>query len=121
MILRSLLALILVSCMAGCLTTENSNSDDASQFGDSGGTPEFKTAQKILADNCASCHADYVSMTEDELIASGAIVPAQPESSPLYYRLIGSSGTLGPKNMPSGGTLGADEIEAIALWIQVAN
>ena len=54
------------------------------------------------------------------LVAAGLMVKGDPTNSKLYYRLAGSSGTNGPKNMPSGGSLSSDQIAEIEHWIKTA-
>lgn len=116
-LLQRFALLILTLCLSACLQAENSNSQDAELYGDSGGgTPEFLAAKAILQTNCVSCHAEYTK-SEAELKAIGWIVGGDPENSKTYYRLVGSAGALGPKNMPQSGTLSSTDVETIAVWI----
>lgn len=115
----SLLLLTVVFGQTGC-QTENSSSQDAGTYG--GGSAAFSAAKAILTNSCASCHL-YHTMSESQLVSSGAIVAGNPEASPLYYRLTGSSG--GPvgaaKNMPTGGSLSVSQIATIYDWITNAS
>lgn len=74
--------------------------------------------QQILERSCASCH-DYATLTDQQLVASGLIVPGDPENSPIYYRLINSAGARGSKNMPkSGAALTKAEVAVLEDWIR---
>lgn len=99
-------------CLAftACLQTENSSSLDADMIGN-------ELYVKILVENCSSCHSE-VLLTDEALIDVGWVVPGDPENSKIYYRLAGSSGFLGPKDMPTGGALLDSELEAIRSWIE---
>lgn len=101
---------------AGCFQTENSSS------GDSGptavGSPEFIAASNMMARKCTSCHYHvYHTRTEAQLIAQGLVVPGDPEASEIYYRLTGSSGPGGPKDMPDDGPLTPTEMAIMVTWI----
>lgn len=112
--MRSCLRLIIAAAaLSGCLQTENSSSLDAI----ANGTPEYLVAVSIMQNKCAGCH-DFHTRSEDELIDAGEIIPASPETSPLYYRLRNSTGAQGPKTMPPSGPLSADELDAFVTWIQ---
>jgi len=116
-----ILILILVGGIVGCLQTENTSSLDADQY--SGVvSEEFAVARKIFKQSCANgCHA-YHAMSETQLIAAGVLVPGSPEASQIYYRLDGSSGSLGPKDMPQEGAfLSTEEIESIEEWVNSVN
>ncbi len=111
----ALIALILT--LTACLQTENSSSLDAAMYGGVGGTPEFQAARTVMSQSCNGCHA-YHTQTEAQLIAAGLIVAADPEASQIYYRLVGSTGIEGPKDMPQGGALSSSDAEVIAAWIE---
>ncbi len=101
--------------LSACLQTENSSSlDDAMA---SGGSPEFQAARTVLSQSCTGCH-DYHTKTEAELVAAGLVVAADPEASEIYYRLVGSTGLQGPKDMPQGGSLSSSDVEVISTWIE---
>lgn len=105
--------------LTGCrLQTENSSAKDASTYpaGLVTGTPAFMAANDIMRKSCTPCHP-YSSMNENALIDAGLVVPGQPTSSQLYYRILGSSGTSGPKNMPPVTTLTTSELATIYDWI----
>ncbi|MCB0412243.1 MAG: hypothetical protein KDD22_06935 [Bdellovibrionales bacterium] len=93
---------------SGCLQTENSSTlDAAAGSGDS---------YDILDEKCSACH-DFHTKTEVELQNLGLVVAGSAETSPIYYRLVGSSGSGGPKDMPSSGSITSSELEAIKAWI----
>lgn len=94
---------------SACVQTENSSSQDAFLFGGD-------TVAGILSQNCAGCHS-YHTLTEEALINLGLVVVGDPENSKLYFRLLGSSGSNGPKDMPVGGALSPGELEQIRTWI----
>ena len=59
-------------------------------------------------------------MTVAEFIAQGLLIPGDPENSRIYYRIRGSSGPNGDKNMPDDGSttpLSTDDLTAIATWV----
>nr|WP_295899867.1 cytochrome c [uncultured Bdellovibrio sp.] len=94
--------------------------------GGSGGgdvvNPKFVAAKAIIDAKCISCHKsggydpNFVNITESKAVGNGWVVKGSPEASKLYYRLQGSTGP-GTKNMPSGGSISAAEVQAIADWI----
>lgn len=112
--MRTLFVITLLMMPTACMQTQNSNSLDKDTFGNAGGL--FGAAQTIMGTNCTPCH-DYGTRSEVQLIASGLIVAGDPENSKLYYRLNGSGGSKGPKNMPQNGSLSDTQIEAIRDWI----
>lgn len=107
----------LILTLTACLQTENSSSLDDDTYGSVGGSPEFLAARNVLSQSCNGCHA-YHTQTEAQLIASGLIVAADPEASKIFYRLVGSTGIEGPKDMPQGGALSSSDVEIIATWIE---
>ena len=89
---------------------------DGETYG-SGGSPEFVAAKIIFSQSCGgSCH-QFHTMSEAQLISTGRVFAGNAENSPIYYRIVGSSGALGPKNMPSGSGLSAGERAQIKYWI----
>ncbi|MGE0527984.1 MAG: hypothetical protein AB7G93_16900 [Bdellovibrionales bacterium] len=102
--------IVLSLCLlVGCIQTENSNSLDASTYGGD-------AARSVVGTNCSSCHA-FHTQSNEELIASGLIVAGDSQNSKLYYRLSGSDGPNGPKNMPTGGALSSTDLQTIKNWI----
>lgn len=93
------------------MQTQNSSVRDETSYGTMG-------IAAILATNCSSCHPDYHTQTSDQLIANNLVIAGDPENSKLYYRLTGSGGIQGPKNMPMGNSLNASDVEQIRLWIE---
>ncbi len=110
----ALLALTLA--LSACLQAENSNSLDSQMYGDFGGSPEFLAARTIIGQSCNGCHA-YHTQTEAELKAQNLLVGGDPDNSSIYYRLVGSAGAMGPKDMPQGGALSSSDLQAIRAWI----
>lgn len=107
------------SFLAGCeiLQTENSFSKDLALYGvSSGGTAAFIALKTVLQSNCASCHSDFVSYTEEEWVDNGYVIRGDADNSSLYQRLRGSN-TGGPENMPPDSTLTTDEISVVNAWI----
>jgi uncharacterized membrane protein len=119
----ALLATLLVCSHTGCkVQTENSSSTDGDTVA---GSNDFLIVNQILTSRCKSCH-EFHSQTETELqtatlcptAAKPCVAAGQPEQSPLYYRLIGSVGGDGPKNMPFGSIISSDETQFIYDWIK---
>ena len=80
-------------------------------------------AYTIFQQSCLGCHGEHGAFTEDliidrdALIASGTIVPRNPDTSEFYRRLI--EDTPEKPRMPWGSpALSAAEIETIRLWIE---
>lgn len=118
MIRLAVLSLVILTA-SSCMQTENSNSLDADTFG-SGGSPEFVAAKMVFSNSCAgTCH-EFHTKTEAELKALNYFTAGDPENSPLYYRINGSTGPRGAKNMPLGGSVSAGDRNLIKIWIQNA-
>lgn len=111
--------LILLLFLTACkLQTENSSVNDEDIYGFSGtGSVEYRAARSVLSKKCAGCH-NYSSMTEAEMLAAGLIVQGSAVASKIYYRLAGSTGGGGPKNMPVSSTLSSTDVNTIYVWIQ---
>lgn len=119
--IRAFCCLILVVAAAGCFQTENSSSLDADTYGNVNGTAEFLAVRTIFQNNCGgTCHS-YHSQTEAQLKAAGLFIAGSPNSSKLYYRLVGSDGSQGPKNMPTGGSLSSSDLAQVRYWITNAS
>ncbi len=76
----------------------------------------------ILTEECASCHGTaggWSAATYDDVVDSGehapAVLPGDPENSPLVHRLLGTQTIGGP--MPPFGPLSDDVIDLIIRWI----
>lgn len=108
MILRIFVLLSLILITPACLQTENSNALDPFRAGN-----EVLT---IFSEKCMGCHA-YEAYTDADFVASGLVVKGDANSSQIYYRLTGSQGAGGPKNMPPGSPLSGSDLEIIRLWI----
>lgn len=106
--------------VSGCLQTENT----ASLYGESGGGAGFEAARTILNRSCSasSCHPEMATAGEQAYIDIGRVIPGDPDNSPIYFRLIGSSSPRSEsKSMPqSGAALTNDEIQTIYTWVQNA-
>lgn len=92
------------------MQTENSNSQDSTVWGTGG-------ARAVIATHCAQCH-DYHTLSNSDLVGQGLVVAGDPENSQLYYRILGSDGSRGPKNMPQGGSMSQGDRDTIKAWIQ---
>lgn len=105
---------------SGCFQTENSNSADDEFFK---GSPEFVAAKIVFRRNCTtSCHQHaYEQQTEAELIAEGLLLPGDAEGSKIYYRIKGSEGSGGSKNMPSDKSIDPSEVVVVKDWINSLN
>lgn len=114
--MRISLLITLTSLLTNCLQTENSSSVDVGITG----TPEFMAARTILLNNCTNCHIghDFHLLYEDQLVDRGDVVPGDFLNSPIYYRLAGSLGSEGPKDMPEGGALSGSDLQTIQTWIE---
>jgi len=82
--------------------------------------------QPILEKNCLSCHGDGMQMskfdmrTRESTMSGGAhgsvVVPGNAEQSKLYRMVAG----LEKPQMPfTGGTLSAEEVDKIKVWIDL--
>lgn len=110
------IALVGILLLTACFQAENSSSGDGGPA--LTGSPEFIAAAMVMAAKCTSCHYHaYHTQSEEQLVVRGDVVPGNPNNSPIYFRLIGSAGPGGPKNMPQDGALSSDEIQIIVDWI----
>ncbi|MEM6531039.1 MAG: hypothetical protein AAF654_00380 [Myxococcota bacterium] len=82
-------------------------------------TPAFTAASEVLADRCTPCHAHahWSRQPEEFFLSSNLVEVGNAEASPLYFRVTGSLGPGGPKNMPATGTISLSETELLADWI----
>lgn len=101
-------------------------SDTSTGGGGSGTTlpsAQFLAAKAVIDAKCLNCHGSgstygaFANLTESAAVSRGIVVKGNPNSSILYYRLIGSAGSAGAKNMPQGGSISAAEVQAVADWI----
>lgn len=100
---------------------------DTSSGGGGSGTvlpsAAFIAAKAVIDAKCVSCHGTgssygvFSNLTESAAISRSLIVKGNPNASILYYRMIGSAGSNGPKNMPQGGSMSAAELQAVSDWI----
>jgi hypothetical protein len=105
--------LLLASCE---LQTLNSVREDASVYGDLGGSPAFKGIRAIMRERCLECHEEFLSYHESDFISQGYVVAGNPAGSQIYSVLRGS-GVGGEEDMPEDSTLEPDQIEAFRAWI----
>lgn len=111
---RLTIAALFVGALGAC-QTENSSSLDESTYGSAEGA--FGAAKTVMGLSCGgSCH-QFHTLTEAQLIAQGLIVAGDAEGSAIYYRIAGSAGPSGPKNMPPGGALSQGDLDKIKTWI----
>lgn len=94
--------------LSSCLQTENTNSTDADTYG--------SAWREVVSTHCGTCHT-FHTMDDATLIANGLVTPGNVENSKLYYRLAGSTGSNGPKDMPTGGSLSAEDISKIRDYV----
>lgn len=114
MLLRYLFFLIIGAALSGCLQTENSSSMDGFV---PVGEGLFGEVNQVFVNRCsAPCH-DFSTYNEQFFIDTGRLIPGDPENSPIYYRIIGSMGPNGTKNMPTFGTISPSERDLIYNWI----
>jgi mono/diheme cytochrome c family protein len=77
----------------------------------------------VQGSKCIACHANFGSLdnASDWINATKNgkryVVPGDPENSMIYYRLKGSDGPNGNKDMPLGGNMSADELAGVKNWI----
>ncbi len=80
---------------------------------------EAKVRPVLLA-RCSSCHGDKVQMSQKQFITregmhrSGAIIPGDPDASPLIQAVRYD----GKAKMPPSGKLPGPEIEALERWVR---
>jgi mono/diheme cytochrome c family protein len=113
---RCLPLLLLCLLSVSCLQTENSSSSDGGFAGENNNSPEFEAARLVFSQSCTGCHS-FHAQSEAQLIASGEVLPGDAENSPVYYRMQGSTGLNGSKNMPQNGSISTTDVETVATWI----
>lgn len=87
--------------------------------GGGGSTDKFPQVRSVIQTSCSSCHSSWGSASSSFFVSSGLVVKGNPEASPLYYRLSGTTGGAGPKNMPqSAPALNSASQDLIKDWIQ---
>jgi mono/diheme cytochrome c family protein len=81
----------------------------------------------VIQPNCSGCHGPSVAnaglnfsdfdewINEDSGAGNQYVVPGDPASSELVWRLEGSNGL---QQMPAGGQLSPSDINAIRTWIE---
>lgn len=117
--MRIYLSLLLFSAaiLTGC-QTQNSSANDRNAW--SAASTQFLEARSIFTQSCAACHGFLLSWSEADFKSNGWVTAGDLNNSKVYYKLIGSTG--GPngvtKDMPQGGALTTDQVNAIQAWVQ---
>ena len=105
---------------------EDGNSSESNEFLSS----PFFLFYQVMEENCISCHnatglaslADFsVLESEADWVNSDYVQAGFIEESSIYFRLAGSGGERGPKNMPTGGSLSAEQLSVVEQWIASVN
>ncbi len=109
--IQKLALVFFITGIASCIQTENSNSFDRETYGS--GSAAIKS---LFAQHCVPCHS-FQAQSDAELIANGLVTRGDVVNSKIYYRLVGSSGSNGPKDMPSGSSLSQSELAQVETWI----
>jgi len=118
--------LLLLSALPACLQYTNSVSNDDLRFGGTAtGSTAFLEARAVLQESCFRCHAGWSSYTEAQFatikpsgFSDPYVTAGNLNSSLLYYRIRGSSGSKGPKSMPDDGSrIPSDDLAKIEDWI----
>lgn len=106
---------------SGCFDIYNSSTEGSGGLSvGAGDSPAFVAAKTLFTINCGSsgCHPDFGSKTEAQFVAEGLVVVGVPDSSEVYCRLAGSTGSCGSKNMPQGQPpLDATQLQVVSDWI----
>ncbi len=113
--LDKILFIFLCSCQAAYVRVgrPGSNFDPSVMLGASA---EFGPANLVFKQKCSSCHPSFANFTEAQWIASGNIVPGNPEQS-LVFSVLKNSNVGGAESMPPAMTLLDVELQAIRNWI----
>lgn len=114
-----LVGLLLPSCLQ--MQKNSSFSNDAMTYAHLGGSSYFLAAQSVMRQNCATCHANFLSMSEEDFLNQPSalgprlVTAGDPTQSEIYIRL--QPGTPRP-HMPQNGTLANEDIAIIGRWIE---
>lgn len=89
------------------------------------GSPSFRAAAVVLANNCISCHSagtglpDFALPDEAAWVNSGFIVPGDPAGSYLLQRIAGAGLGGTAETMPfDRRPIRPDELAALSKWIR---
>ncbi len=119
--MKSFFWMLCIFLITACFNVYNSESDTAGGLTiGAGDSAEFIAAKTLFSGSCAGggCHSDFTSLTEAQFIAQGLVVAGDPDTSKVFCRLQGSTGSCGNKNMPlSQPALSAIELQVISDWI----
>ena len=108
---RDSLVMLLTFVMLGCVGRADAQQNLAQQ------------AHTIFQQHCVSCHgpnrafADVLTIQHDTLMASGNVVPRNPDASELYKRLLGNTPN-GPRMPILKPPLSDAAIDTIRRWIE---
>ena len=89
----------------------------------------FQAFTDVIDQHCVQCHSpngiaassDFKSLVTESQWTTSSYIEEDHLTSPIYFRLTGSSGELGPKNMPLGGELNEKELCIIKSFIEKEN
>ena len=82
----------------------------------------FAGAKTVLNNRCTSCHSpnggevSFALATEAEFVSKGFVTPGNIATSKIIYRLKNYT-TGNSRTMPLGGTLTAQEYNALVNWV----
>lgn len=119
--MKTLFWIFCILLVTACFNVYNSDSDTGGGLSiGASDSAEFIAAKTLFSASCAGggCHSDFSSLTEAQFIAQGLVVAGDPDTSKVFCRLQGSTGSCGNKNMPSSQpALSAIERQVISDWI----
>jgi mono/diheme cytochrome c family protein len=78
---------------------------------------KFLAAQAVIENSCTSCHSGWSGKASGFYLDTGLVIAGNPLQSKLYYRMKGSAGANGPKNMPTNATITAADVQKVHDWI----
>lgn len=113
MVSRLSSSLLILILFAGCQVYNSSTWDEIKYAQLTG---YFATVQTIFSSKCTPCH-NYHTYTEQQFIDEILVTAGDATTSEVFYRLKGS-GSNNQENMPIGGQLTLEELDAIKLWIE---
>lgn len=77
----------------------------------------FGPVQSMIESKCISCHGAWSGAKASFYVTQGLMTKGDALNSKLYYRLQGSGGASGPKNMPQSGSISSSETDQVKTWI----
>ncbi len=119
--MKHVIFFIFLILLTGCFENQDSSSGDAGGLTvNPGDSAEFIAAKTLFVGSCAGggCHSDFSSKTEAQFVAEGLVIAGSPDTSKVFCRLQGSTGSCGAKDMPDNQpALDASELQIISDWI----